>query len=161
MSLRPPRSTLFPYTTLFRSMGTLALPAGEGVLLSVQAAPGASLRLVLPWGASVPLVPDTLPAEPAWSVRAFVADTAAYRLPPAPGRYLGWLPAAALCADGRTACATRAVAAGGDTAAARWPLTIATVDMSFPQVVVLNDDTAHTGTTDSITPGRAVPHATD
>src|SRR5207244_13619865 len=33
-------------------------------------------------------------------------------------------------------------------------------DMSFPQVVVLNDDTAHTGTTDSITPGRAVPHGT-
>jgi len=147
-------------TTSFMPMGTLALPAGEGVLLSVQAAPGASLRLVLPWGASVPLVPDTLPAEPAWSVRAFVADTAAYRLPPAAGRYLGWLPAAALCADGRTACATLVVAAGGDTAAARWPLTIATVDMSFPQVVVLNDDTAHTGATDSITPGRAVPHGT-
>ena len=147
-------------TTSFMPVGTLALPAGEGVLLSVQAAPGASLRLVLPWGASVPLVPDTLPAEPAWSVRAFVADTAAYRLPPAAGRYLGWLPAAALCADGRTACATLVVAAGGDTAAARWPLTITTVDMTFPQVVVLNDDTAHTGTTDSITPGRAVPHGT-
>ena len=156
----PPGRAAWIDTTSFMPTGTLALPAGEGVLLSVQAAPGASLRLVLPWGASVPLVPDTLPAEPAWSVRAFVADTAAYRLPPAAGRYLGWLPAAALCADGRTACATLVVAAGGDTAAARWPLTIATVDMSFPQVVVLNDDTAHTGTTDSITPGRAVPHGT-
>src|SRR5213079_1962254 len=156
----PPGRAAWIDTTSFMPMGTLALPAGEGVLLSVQAAPGASLRLVLPWGASVPLVPDTLPAEPAWSVRAFVADTAAYRLPPAAGRYLGWLPAAALCADGRTACATLVVAAGGDTATARWPLTIATVDMSFPQVVVLNDDTAHTGTTDSITPGRAVPHGT-
>ena len=156
----PPGRAAWIDTTSFMPTGTLALPAGEGVLLSAQAAPGASLRLVLPWGASVPLVPDTLPAEPAWSVRAFVADTAAYRLPPAAGRYLGWLPAAALCADGRTACATLVVAAGGDTATARWPLTIATVDMSFPQVVVLNDDTAHTGTTDSITPGRAVPHGT-
>src|SRR5438094_182663 len=157
---RPGRRAAWIDTTSFMPTGTLALPAGEGVLLSAQAAPGASLRLVLPWGASVPLVPDTLPAEPAWSVRAFVADTAAYRLPPAAGRYLGWLPAAALCADGRTACATLVVAAGGDTAAARWPLTITTVDMTFPQVVVLNDDTAHTGTTDSITPGRAVPHGT-
>ena len=156
----PPGRAAWIDTTSFMPTGTLALPAGEGVLLSAQAAPGASLRLVLPWGASVPLVPDTLPAEPAWSVRAFVADTAAYRLPPAAGRYLGWLPAAALCADGRTACATLVVAAGGDTATARWPLTIATVDLSFPQVVVLNDDTAHTGTTDSITPGRAVPHGT-
>ena len=156
----PPGRAAWIDTTSFMPVGTLALPAGEGVLLSVQAAPGASLRLVLPWGASLPLVPDTLPAEPAWSVRAFVADTAAYRLPPAPGRYLGWLPAGAMCADGRTACATLVVAAGGDTATARWPLTITTVDMTFPQVVLLNDDTAHTGTTDSITPGRAVPHGT-
>jgi len=105
-------------------------------------------------------VPDTLPGEPAWSVRAFVADTAAYRLPPAVGRYAGWLPAGALCADGRTACATLVVAVGGDTATARWPLTITTVDVTFPRVVLLNDDTAHTGTTDSVSPGRAVPHGT-
>ena len=156
----PPGRAAWIDTTSFMPVGTLGLPAGEGVLLSVQAAPGASLRLVLPWGSSVPLVPDTLPAEPAWSVRAFVADTAAYRLPPAPGRYLGWLPAGAMCADGRTACATLVVAAAGDTATARWPLTITTVDMTFPQVVLLNDDTAHTGTTDSLTPGRAVPHGT-
>src|SRR5437763_1113772 len=100
-------------TTSFAPVGSLALPAGEGILLSVQAAPGASLHLVLPWGSSVPLVPDTLPAEPAWGVRAFVADTAAYRLPPGVGRYTGWLPARALCADGRTSCAALAVAGGG------------------------------------------------
>lgn len=156
----PPGRAAWIDTTSFMPVGTLALPAGEGILLSVQAAPGASLRLVLPWGSSVPLVPDSLPAEPAWSVRAFVADTAAHRLPPEAGRYLGWLPAAALCADGRTACATLVVATGTDTATARWPLTITTVDMTFPRVVVLNDDTAHTGTTDSISPGRAVPHGT-
>src|SRR2546430_8967443 len=32
--------------------------------------------------------------------------------------------------------------------------------MTFPTVVVLDDDTAHTGTTDSLTAGRAVPHGT-
>src|SRR5436190_9775037 len=30
----------------------------------------------------------------------------------------------------------------------------------FRSVVVLDDDTAHTGTTDSLTAGRAVPHGT-
>jgi len=156
----PPGRVAWIDTTSFAPTGALALPAGEGILLSVQAAPGASVRLVLPWGSSVPLVPDTLPGEPAWSVRAFVADTAAYRLPPVMGRYAGWLPAAALCADGRTACATLVVTTEGDTAAARWPLTITPVDMTFPRVVLLNDDTAHTGTSDSMTPGRAVPHGT-
>ena len=156
----PPGRAAWIDTTSFTPVGALALPAGEGILLSVQAVPGASVRLVLPWGSSVPLVPDTLPGEPAWSVRAFVADTAAYRLPPAVGRYAGWLPAGALCADGRTACATLVVAVGGDTATARWPLTITTVDVTFPRVVLLNDDTAHTGTTDSVSPGRAVPHGT-
>jgi N-acetylmuramoyl-L-alanine amidase len=156
----PPGRAAWIDTTSFAPVGALALPAGEGILLSVQAVPGASVRLVLPWGSSVPFVPDTLPGEPAWSVRAFVADTAAFRLPPAVGRYAGWLPAGALCADGRTACATLVVAVGGDTATARWPLTITTVDVTFPRVVLLNDDTAHTGTTDSVSPGRAVPHGT-
>jgi len=58
------------------------------------------------------------------------------------------------------ACATLVVAVGADTAAARWPLTITIVDLTFPHVVVLNDDTAHTGTTDSVSAGRAVPHGT-
>jgi len=32
MIRRPPRSTLFPYTTLFRSVRELALPDGEAVV---------------------------------------------------------------------------------------------------------------------------------
>lgn len=147
-------------TTSFAPAGTLALPAGEGIVLSVRAAPGAAIRLLLPWGSSIPLVPDTLPAEPPWGVRAFATDPSAYRLPPPAARYVGWLPAAALCADGRTACALLIVVVNGDTARARWPLSLALVDMTFPTVVVLNDDTAHTGTTDSLTPGRAVPDGT-
>jgi N-acetylmuramoyl-L-alanine amidase len=147
-------------TTSFTPAGTVALPAGEGIPLSVQAAPGATVRLLLPWGSSVPLVPDTLPAELPGGVRAFVIDTAPRRRVPTAGRYVGWLPAAALCADGRTACGTLVVTVGADTATARWPLGVNVVDMTFPTVVVLDDDTARTGTTDSITPGRAVPHGT-
>jgi len=149
-------------TTSFLPTGRVDLPAGEGIPLSVDAAPGASVRLVLPWGTSVPFVPDTVRQAPAAIERAFVRDPAELRRPPsaAVGRYAGWLPAAALCADGRTACASLVVTAGGDSASALWPLTVGLVDMTFPRVVVLNDDTAGTGTTDSMTPGRAVPHGT-
>jgi len=149
-------------TTSFTPAGSLALPLEEGIPLSVRATPGATVRLLLPWGSSVPFVPDTLPAEPPGGVRAFVIDTAPRRHVPEPGRYVGWLPAAALCADGRTACALLVVTVGGgaDTAIARWPLGVNIVDTSFPTVVVLDDDTAHTGTTDSLTAGRAVPHGT-
>src|SRR3712207_7485193 len=38
MIRRPPRSTLFPYTTLFRSVGPFA-PYGEGVVPGLQSAP--------------------------------------------------------------------------------------------------------------------------
>jgi N-acetylmuramoyl-L-alanine amidase len=147
-------------TTSFMPAGRVALPAGEGIRLSVHATPGASVRLVLPWGSVIPLVPDTLPAEPPWGVRAFVIDTAPSRHQAASGVYVGWLPAAALCADGRTPCATLVVVTGGDSATARWPLEVALLDLSFPTVVTVNDDTARTGTTDSITAGRAVAYGT-
>ena len=108
---RPPLAAGRPAwidTTSFTPAGTLALPRDEGIPLSVNATPGATVRLVLPWGSSVPLVPDTLPAELPWGLRAFAIDTAPRRLAPVAGRYVGWLPAAALCADRRTACATLA-----------------------------------------------------
>src|SRR3712207_7383664 len=45
MIRRPPRSTLFPYTTLFRSADTLAGTARAAPSL----APSAAARLSLPW----------------------------------------------------------------------------------------------------------------
>jgi N-acetylmuramoyl-L-alanine amidase len=147
-------------TTSFAPAGTLAFPPGEGIRLAVRAAPGATVQLRLPWGATVPFVPDTLPAEPAWGVRAFTTTTASYRLPAAPDRYVAWLPAAALCRDGTMACATLVVTRDADSSLARWPLTISLLDTTVPNVLVLNDDTAHTGTTDSLTMGKAVPWGT-
>src|SRR2546427_5163606 len=41
MIRRPPRSTLFPYTTLFRSLGERQLEADLQVLAAVMLAPGA------------------------------------------------------------------------------------------------------------------------
>jgi N-acetylmuramoyl-L-alanine amidase len=64
-----------------------------------------------------------------------------------------------LAAEPLSSTATVEAIAGTDTARARWPLRLAVLD-SFPHVVELNDDTAGTGTTDSITVGRARPGAT-
>ena len=156
----PPGHAAWIDTTSFAPTGSLLLPAAEGIALSVRATPGASVQLALPGSARIPLVPDTLPAERPWGVQAFDTDTAGFPLPPDAARYAGWLPAAPLCADGRTGCATLVVALAGDTARARWPFTITLADLVAPTVVLLNHDTAHTGTTDSLTAGRAVPHGT-
>jgi len=82
----PPGRPVWIDTTSFTPAGSLALPRDEGIPLSVQATPGATVRLVLPWGSSVPLVPDTLPAGLPAGVRAFVIDTAPRRHVPAAGR---------------------------------------------------------------------------
>lgn len=147
-------------TTSFQPTGSVTLPAGEGIPLRVDAAPGAAVWLALPGGASIPLVPDSLAAEPPWGGRVFAIDTAGYRRPTTAGGYVGWLPAASLCSDGRTACATLVVVASGDSTTARWPLSVGVLDMTVPSVVSVNHDTTHVGAPDSITPGRTVPRGT-
>ena len=151
----PPGAIAWIDTTSFTPTDSLAFPAGEGIRLSVRATPGAQVRLRMEGRKTqVLFVPDTLPAEPAWGVRAFGTDTTAFRLPPAADRYVAWLPAEPLCD------AIVEVIVGTDTARAVWPLVLDTLDHAHPTVVVLNDDTAHTGTSDSLTVGKAVPYGT-
>ena len=151
----PAGAKLWIDTTSFTPTDTLAFPAGEGIRLSVRATPGARVRLRMEGRkGEVWFVPDTLPEEPAWGVRAFGTDTSAYRLPPAVDRFVAWLPATPLCD------AIVEVIVGTDTARAVWPLVLDTLDHAHPTVVVLNDDTAHTGTSDSLTVGKAVPYGT-
>jgi len=149
-------------TTSFAPVGVLALPLGEGVRLAVRAAPGSTVRLRSPAGTVVPLVRDPLPGEPAWGERAFGTVPAGLRVPASLDRYVGWLPAQWLCADsaGGRGCALLEVVAAGDTARAVWPLRLTLLDPARPVVVALDDDTARTGTTDSLTAGRAVPGGT-
>ena len=151
----PPGATVWIDTTSFTPSDTLAFPAGEGIRLSLRATPGARVRLRMEGRKDqVWFVPDTLPDEPAWGVRAFGTDTTAYRLPAAADRYVAWLPTRPLCD------AIVEAILGTDTARAVWPLVLDTLDRSHPRVVVLNDDTAHTGTSDSLTVGKAVPYGT-
>jgi N-acetylmuramoyl-L-alanine amidase len=154
---RPPAgATVWVDTTSFTPSDTLVFPAGEGVRLSVRATPGARVRLRMEGNRTDEtwFVPDTLPEEPAWGIRAFGTDSAAYRLAPAADRYVAWVPARPLCD------AILEVIIGTDTARAVWPLVLDTLDRSRPRVVVLNDDTAHTGQSDSLTVGKAVPYGT-
>jgi N-acetylmuramoyl-L-alanine amidase len=154
---RPPAvAPVWVDTTSFAPADTLVFPAGEGVRLAVRATPGARVRLRTEGKPQddVWFVPDTLPDEPAWGIRAFGTDSTTYRLPPARDRYVAWLPARPLCD------AILEVVVGTDTARAVWPLVLDTLDRSRPRVVVLNDDTAHTGRSDSLTVGKAVPYGT-
>src|SRR5437773_9432647 len=155
-SYRPPAgATVWIDTTSFTPTDTLAFPAGEGIHLSVRATPGAQVRLRMEGKRTqVWFVPDTLPGEPAWGIRAFGTDTTAFRLPPAADRYVAWLPTEPLCD------AILEVIVGTDTARAVWPLVLDTLDRAHPAVIVLNDDTAHTGKSDSLTVGKAVPYGT-
>src|SRR5437016_7778131 len=100
----PPGRAAWIDTTSFAPSGTLALPPGEGIRPAARVTPGAVVRLRLPWGATIPFIPDTLPGEPAWGVRAFATTATAYRLPTAADRYVAWLPAAPLCPAGKSAC---------------------------------------------------------
>jgi N-acetylmuramoyl-L-alanine amidase len=153
---RPPEgAAVWIDTTSFTPAGTMRWPAGEGVRLRVRALPGASVWLTTASGTITPFVADTVADEPAWGIRAFGVDTAAYHRPARGDRYLGWLPAEALDRS-----AVLAVAVGADTVRATWPLQLALLDPRHPTVVVLDDDTAHSGTTDSLTVGRAVPGGT-
>jgi len=151
----PPGAAVWIDTTSFTPTDSIAFPAGEGIRLSVRATPGARVRLRLEGSKSeIWFVPDTLPAEPSWGQRAFGTDTSAIRLPPAADRYVAWLPALPACEP-----IVEAIL-GADTARAVWPLVVDTLDRLHPVVVVLNDDTAHTGKSDSLTVGKAVPYGT-
>ncbi|HEY0350596.1 MAG TPA: N-acetylmuramoyl-L-alanine amidase [Gemmatimonadales bacterium] len=169
------------------------LPSSEYLTLSARAAEGANVRVWLPGGTMVRLLPQTQPEEVLPAIRAFEHDTTKLRTPdevryvgvfrgralgPDPGPVL-WGPSASLvkvlaraalrCTtggrcpapysdlvspDGGWAIAEAAL--GADTVRVRWPLQVALLD-TLPLVVEFDDDSARTGKTDSVTPGRALP----
>jgi len=151
----PPSAAAWFDSGSFEPAGNLRWPAGEGLRIAVRAAPGSSVRLRLRSGTTVPLVPDSLPEEPSWGIRAFGTDTQALHVPARGDRYVGWLAAEPIDSS-----ALLEVANGADTVRTRWPLALATLDRTHPDVIVLDDDTARTGTTDSLTVGKAVPYGT-
>ncbi len=146
----------------------------EYLALSARATPGATLRLRLPDGTFVPLVPDPSPADPPEAVRAFGLDTLKLRTPLRADRYRGVLRGRALGADlgpvlpptppipGTEPVWERAVLeaiVGSDTARVEWPLQVTLLD-TLPTIAVLDDDPDRRGSGDGITPGRSAQGAT-
>ena len=173
--------------------GQVWLPRDEYLTFSVRAAEGSSVRLQLPDGETVPLLPRRQPVEVLPAIRAFDHDTLKLQGPDEvryvgvvrgrtigpsagavlPSRSLPVLQAVARaalwCVTGNrcpaayqdllpptAAWATVEAAHQGDTVRVRWPVQVALMD-TLPVVAEFDDDTAHSGTTDSVTTGRAIP----
>jgi len=149
-------------------------PADEYLPLSVRASEGATVRLLLPTGVVIPLSREAGADEVPWGIRAFDRDTANLLTVTRAERYTGLIRGVPI-GDQQTPIlgpATDTLAApqapnrptviailGADTARSTWPLSIRLLD-STAAIVEFNDDTAHTGETDSLTVGRARPGAT-
>ena len=172
----PPAAGVWIDSTSISPQGRIWWPAGEYLPLSVRAAEGSEVRVVLPNGRVIPFVTDPGYDDVSWGIRAFDRDTsnlagplrsdryvATMRAEPL-GRYLGpvvgagptILPSPIPIPD--TLPIIEAIR-GADTVRATWRIRMAVLD-SLPVLVQLDDDTARTGQTDGITVGRAVPGGT-
>ncbi len=178
----PPTTPLWIDSLSFKPRGKVWWPADEYLPLSVRAAEGSDVRLVLPDGTVVPLANSVGYDDVSWGVRAFDRDTASLARSVRADRYVGVVRGAAFGADpgpllgvekapGCPRCRRRSAEGadtllaiveaikGVDTVRATWPLRVSLLD-SLPVVVELDDDTAQTGTSDRLTVGRAAPGAT-
>jgi len=167
---RPPPRGPWIDTLSFQPRGDLWWPRDEPLPLSVRAAEGAQVALLLPGGRRLPLWPLATHPEVASGIRAFDRDTGNLAAPARADRFHGALGALAVGTDpgpmlpgmprgpGAAPLMVEAVI-GRDTVRSRWPLRLGILD-SVPPPVELNDDWQRTGGTDLLTPGRARPGAT-
>jgi N-acetylmuramoyl-L-alanine amidase len=168
---RPPSQGAWIDTTSFSPAGDRWVLPDEELRLALRAVPGASVRLLLPDGTDLPLRSDPRPEELSWGERAFGTEQPGER-PPGTDRYvtryagaLGPNPGDVLFPDSVQAPEDSAwvwveAALGGDTVRARWPLRLAVLPPHASPVVVVNDDPAGTGRTDSVLAGRPSPWGT-
>jgi N-acetylmuramoyl-L-alanine amidase len=172
----PPETGIWIDTTSRVPTGDVWVRPGEGVRLAVRAAPGASLRMLRgDSGPAVPLLPERPAEARAWGELAFGTVARAPR-EQAGARYVGWLvgpvgadpgpvlggmPEGAVPDSGLSAPdAMLEAVVDGDTLRVPWPLRVAVLSSTDRTVAVVNDDTAGTGTTDGMLPGRPAPHGT-
>ncbi len=158
-------------TTSFQPRGDRWLRPHEGIRLSVRAAPGSVLRARV---GNLPLfefLPDSAPAPLAWGERAFRTGVPRSRARRS-DRYVAWavgpfgpdpgsvFDPAAVPAPTDTSWVVVEAVRDDDTVRARWPLRIGRIALGHSPVVVVDDDVAGTGTTDSTLAGRPNPYGT-
>lgn len=152
--------------------GKVWWPADEYLPVSVRAAEGSAVSIVLPDGSRIPLVTDPNYDEVAWGIRAFDRDSGNLAGRVRADRYIGSIRGLELGPHsgsvlGGTADSVNAVDSlplieaihGSDTVRATWPIRLRLLD-TLPVIAQLDDDTARTGLTDGITVGRALPGGT-
>lgn len=166
----PPDSAAWIDTTSFAPTGDRWLSEGEGLTLSLRAAPGARVRGITSDGAEIRFFPDTTPARRYWGEMAFSTHARAGALPM--DRYVAWWsgrlgpdPDLVMApnlwpAASDTMWMTVEAVVGLDTARSRWPLRVGVVPSGEPILVAVNDDPTFSGLTDGILPGRPVPYGT-
>lgn len=167
---RPPLFGLWIDTTSFTPAGARWIRPGEALRLSVRAAEGAEVRVVLPDGHTISFQQDRSPGEPARGEIAFGTGSGPAAPALRPDRYVGRFGGAGpfgpdpgpvmaplTVSPTDSGWAFTEVIAGGDTIRHRWPLRVGLVDPTHPPVVMVNDDTAGTGKTDSALAGRPAP----
>ncbi len=171
---RPPAAPVWIDSTSFSPGSRVWWPRDEFLPITLRAVEGAVVRLQLSDGTIIPLTADAAPGEVPAAIRAFDRDSANLTVPVRAERYVGMLRGRALGRDPGAflgpagpprmdsvppvAVMVEAII-GTDTARVSWPLRLALLD-SAPQVIDFNDDLPGTGTTDSLTIGRARPGAT-
>lgn len=150
-------------------VGDVRLPTGEPLSLTVRAAPGASIRMLLPGGEVLRFAADSIADAPPEGVRAFDRDERNLHRPTPGDRYVavlrtdlnpvagGWESAVP---NGSVAAGPiLEIAVGGDTTRIPWPLAV-TRSSEPPTAIVLDDDPQRQGGTDRITIGRTFPTGT-
>ena len=185
----PPSSGAWVDTSAEEPKGLVWWPRAEDLPIRVRAAPGSKVRILLPSGRSIQMVPDPGPNDVAWGTRAFDRDTAHAHAGTASDRYVAVVrglalgnpgplfgeagradkagmagalnPRAGMSAPPALSASSAVIEAilGADTVRAPWNVSIGLLD-TLPILTELNDDTAHTGKTDSISVGREVPAGT-
>ena len=151
--------------------GDVVMPAGEALPLTVRAAPGASVRLILPGGGALRFAADSLPDPVPAGIRAFDHDDRNLQRPVSGDRYVATLrgvldprSAARILPTPGARVRSRAileVARGGDTTRTPWPLAVTRLARP-PLAVVLGEGSPGPGNAGTAAPvtGRELPAGT-
>jgi N-acetylmuramoyl-L-alanine amidase len=166
----PPEQGVWLDPRSIEPRGMVWAQSGAPIRVAVDAAPGATVAVVLPDGRAIPLAADSTGAAPYGPFERLPQRLA--RRPAA--RFSGTIPAVPLghplpslgspsvttdTLDG-SAGAALLVAGDSDTLRAVLPLRVTLVDPAMPEVVVLDDDTAHTGKARGSVIGSPTPGGT-
>lgn len=152
-------------------IGSIWLPRDEPLPLTVRAAPGAQVRLLLGGGRAIRFAPDNIAGQPLAGVRNFDRDPRNLRRSATGDRYVAVLRTELAPGYDGLIAPTQGFAARepvppmlevslrGKVTRMPWPIRV-TRSKAPPVAVVLDDDTLRAGGTDRSTIGRAFPTGT-